>query len=460
VSGHVFIAYHPKDIDYRDRLAIRLGAAGIDVWSEPASEYGTNWLTKVRPKIDSCGVFVVLMTQRAEASDWVDRQVARAMELGVPIRPLLLQGQWTFKRLHNAALRSGGLPPPAAQLFTRVVDGLLPRQPYIEDLLAALGLPPAIPPAATPPRTLTPVGAIALPPSRIDTTDWSAADLDLLAPRADLATWSPDGLTIAVSGDDGMTYLWDVATGTVRTTIEHVARIRVVNWSPDGTFLVIGDERGVRVWDAVGAERFCVHGSGDATCLAAWSADGAVLATAGEGSPEVRLWKGGTGEPIAVLSGQMSWRVAGGAWSPGDPHLLAVHGSGRIELWDTAAQTPRAQLRPGGAVAWSPDGTRLATMLDEEIGIWDVDAGVEQPGPIDRGNWPRCMAWSPDGRRLAVGGTDTTVRIWNPDEPHLLLELRGHSRAVFSVSWAPDGRRLVTAGVGRTPLLWDLAATD
>jgi len=138
VSGHAFIAFHPREIEYRDRLAVRPRAAGIEVWSESAAEYGTNWLTVVRPKIDSCGVFVVLMTQHAEASDWIDRQVARAVELGVPIRPLLLQGQWTFKRLHNAAVRSGTSPRPAASLFTRVFDGELPRQPYVDDLLVAL----------------------------------------------------------------------------------------------------------------------------------------------------------------------------------------------------------------------------------------------------------------------------------------------------------------------------------
>lgn len=459
VSGHVFIAYHPNDIGYRDRLATRLEAAGMDVWSEPPSAYGTNWLIKVRPKIDSCGVFVVLMTQRAEASDWIDSQVARALEAGVPIRPLLLQGQWTFKRLHIAALRSGGPLQTASQLFTRVTDGDLPRQPYIDDLRALLHLPPAISPATTPTPTLAPALRIALPPSRIDTTNWSPAELDLVAPMADLATWSPDGSTIAIGGDDGMTYLWDVTTGLVRTTIAQNARIRVLNWSPDNRSLVTGDELGVvRVWDVAGAERFRLQDSTNPVVMASWSADGAILATASGGGATVRLWHGDTGQELTVLGGRKGRHFAGGAWSPVDPHLLAIHGGGRAELWHTPTRTVRAHLRPVRGLAWTPDGTKLATTIAEEIAIWDVETAQEQRALIDRGNSPRGLAWSPDGQRIAVGGTDATIRIWDPDVPHPVLALRGHPRAVFSVSWSPDGRRLVTAGKDRTPLIWELSA--
>ena len=56
--------------------------------------------------IGSCGAFIVLMTRRAEQSEWIDAQVERAIEAGVPLFPVLLEGDWTFKRLHHAGRRN------------------------------------------------------------------------------------------------------------------------------------------------------------------------------------------------------------------------------------------------------------------------------------------------------------------------------------------------------------------
>jgi WD40 repeat protein len=68
----------------------------------------------------------------------------------------------------------------------------------------------------------------------------------------------------------------------------------------------------------------------------------------------------------------------------------------------------------------------------------------------------RCVAWSADGRYLAVGGCDQTVTIWQPDSPHPVATLDGHTDPIFSLSWSPDSRRLVTAGGDWLALLWDL----
>jgi WD40 repeat protein len=224
--------------------------------------------------------------------------------------------------------------------------------------------------------------------------------------------------------------------------------------------LVTGDDRGaVRVWEAAtGAERFSAPAVDGPVCLAAWSADGALLATAGENSATVRLVDGSTGEARVVLSGGRRCQVAGGAWSPTSRNVLAVQGNRRVRIWDTTNVNVQSELLPAGGygLAWSPDGQRLATLLDETIGIWDVAENVERRVIIDRGNWQRCLAWSPDGRRLAVGGTDSRVRIWDPDLPHPLAVLEGHPGAVFTVSWSPDGLYLVSAGVGRIPLLWEV----
>ncbi|MEV4516804.1 TIR domain-containing protein [Dactylosporangium sp. NPDC049525] len=451
MAGHVYIAYHPSDAGYRDRLAAQLAATGMTVWFQPPAEYGTQWLTVIRRQIDTCGVFVVLMTQRAELSDWVDQQVAHALTAGVPIMPLLLERDWTFKRLSNAGHRT----------FTGVSPGMLPRRPYLDDLRTALGLPPLVPPSPEPP-VLQPATVIALPPSRVDTGErpnpgWE----DLHSPSARLV-WSPGGETIAVAGNDGTTYFWDVAVGAVRVTIEQQEEISALAWTPDSASLVTGDVDGaVRVWDAAtGRQRLHISEDRQTVNVAAWSCDGALLATAVGDRSTIRLWDAATGAAVTTLNAGRHDLVGVGVWSPIEPHLLAVQDARSLRLWDTNANTVRARVSPAGhyGLAWSPDGRYLATTLDEEIIIRDAATMTEQHVLIDRKAALRCVAWAPDGKRLATGGADCSVRIWQPPHPDPILVLDGHPAAVYTVSWSPDGRRLAASGGGWTPLIWDLPA--
>ena len=60
--------------------------------------------------------------------------------------------------------------------------------------------------------------------------------------------------------------------------------------------------------------------------------------------------------------------------------------------------------------------------------------------------WVHALAWSPDGTRLATGGNDGTARIWNPTTGQTLTQLTGHIDRVLAVAWSPDGTRVATAG--------------
>ena len=68
------------------------------------------------------------------------------------------------------------------------------------------------------------------------------------------------------------------------------------------------------------------------------------------------------------------------------------------------------------AVAWSPDGTRLATGSDDEtVRIWDPATGQTTATLTGHTDWVTAVAWSPDGTCLATASDDKTVRIWDPD---------------------------------------------
>jgi WD40 repeat protein len=64
------------------------------------------------------------------------------------------------------------------------------------------------------------------------------------------------------------------------------------------------------------------------------------------------------------------------------------------------------------------------------------------------------VAWSPDGRRLASASSDQTVRLWDAATGQPLATLTGHTSYVLAVAWSPDGRRLASASSDMTVRLW------
>jgi WD40 repeat protein len=67
------------------------------------------------------------------------------------------------------------------------------------------------------------------------------------------------------------------------------------------------------------------------------------------------------------------------------------------------------------------------------------------------------VAWSPDGTRLASAGDDETVRIWNPTSGKQTRKLTGHVDEVTGVGWAPDSAHLASADASGLVIVWNRA---
>ena len=100
-------------------------------------------------------------------------------------------------------------------------------------------------------------------------------------------------------------------------------------------------------------------------------------------------------------------------------------------------------------LAWSPDGSRLATgsgWANAKTGaarIIDAATGKELLR-LPSGHIVWTVAWSPDGKRLATGSDDRMSRIFDAATGNELLQMK-HDNIVWDVKWSPDGTRLATS---------------
>ncbi|MGQ0604202.1 MAG: nSTAND1 domain-containing NTPase, partial [Anaerolineales bacterium] len=126
-----------------------------------------------------------------------------------------------------------------------------------------------------------------------------------------------------------------------------------------------------------------------------------------------------------------------------------------------AVQASHARLTLTGhtgdvtGIAFSPDGTRLATASDDQTArVWDATTGHELLTLSGHTAPVYGIAFSPDGRRLATTSADQTARVWAAATGQELLTLSGHTGRVIGISFSPDGRLLATSSADQTARVW------
>lgn len=85
-SPYIFISHSHKDKEFAHFLNERLQRANFHTWLDVESiPEGSTWAREIEKGVENCGAMVVVLSQNARDSEWVEREALLAMNLRKPV---------------------------------------------------------------------------------------------------------------------------------------------------------------------------------------------------------------------------------------------------------------------------------------------------------------------------------------------------------------------------------------
>jgi WD40 repeat protein/class 3 adenylate cyclase len=278
--------------------------------------------------------------------------------------------------------------------------------------------------------------------------------------------YSPDGTQIATATDENNTVeIWDAVTGNqVRSLRGHKAPVSSIVFSPDGNHIATSskDQSG-KIWDRETGQELAPFIHAVWVHNVAFSNDSKSIAT-GDGNGTVKIWDATNGQELTSFAAHPS-AVLSLTFSNDGTTLTTASQDGTVRIWDLGIIGEDLALPTGGISdtlvgeanpAYSPDGKLIAVGLrNGTIPVWDAASGMKRMTLRGHEGSVHKIAFSPDGTKLVSASNDWTAKIWDVQTGSSLLTLIGHDERVSSVAWSPDGKLVATGGLDSTVKVWD-----
>jgi WD40 repeat protein/serine/threonine protein kinase len=281
--------------------------------------------------------------------------------------------------------------------------------------------------------------------------------------RISTISFALNNKTLIGGSADGSIKLWDVdhMKQVRQTAAGHSQPIIDLELSSDGHLLAtLGRDQLIRFWrfDTTNKLSSVRTVTGSMAKGIAISPDGQFLVAGDEGGT-LQMWKIGADMEPRIFQGH-SDQVWAAQFSPVGGLLATGDRRGELRIWSTRTGTLDRRIEAHDGPIWSadftPDGTKVLSASDRELRLWNVETGnlVAEFGH-DGGNMTRATM-SRDGAIIATASADGTARVWDFASNRLVREVTAGTDVIWSVAINPDGTRLATGSSNEIITLWDL----
>ncbi|CAM0905699.1 unnamed protein product [Alopecurus aequalis] len=270
--------------------------------------------------------------------------------------------------------------------------------------------------------------------------------------------WNGEGALLATGSYDGQARIWSRDGELKQTLFKHKGPIFSLKWNRKGDFLLSGSvDKTAIVWDTKTWEckqQFEFHSA--PTLDVDWRNNSSFATCSTDNM--IYVCKIGDPRPVKTFSGHQS-EVNAIKWDPTGSLLASCSDDWTAKIWsvkqDKCVYDFKEHTKEIYTIRWSPTGPGTnnpnqqlllaSASFDSSIKLWEVEQGHLLYS---------LAGHSPNGEYLASGSLDQSLHIWSVKEGKILKTFRG-SGGIFEVCWNKEGSKIAACFSNNTVCVMD-----